>query len=159
MSQLIIACDHGAWVLKNELVQHLRVRHALEVCDLGVNGPDSVDYPDYAAELCHRILRGEAQRGLLLCGTGLGMSMAANRFQGIRAALCHDEFTARMSRRHNDANVLVIGGRVTGPGLAQAMIDVWLTEPFEGGRHQRRIEGLDALITPKPTKPCSANPF
>lgn len=145
MNQLVIACDHGAWLLKNELVGHLRKGHSLDVCDLGVNGPDSVDYPLYAAELCRRIGQGEAQRGVLLCGTGLGMSIAANRFKGIRAALCHDEYTARMSRRHNDANVLVIGGRVTGPGVAIAMVDIWLAEPFEGGRHQRRIEGLEAL--------------
>ncbi|MBF0147598.1 MAG: ribose 5-phosphate isomerase B [Magnetococcales bacterium] len=145
MSQLLIACDHGAWSLKDELVKHLRDKRGLEIGDLGVNGPDSVDYPAFAAELCRRIGRGEAQRGILLCGTGLGMSMAANRFKGIRAALCHDEFTARMSRQHNDANVLVIGGRVTGPGLAIAMIDVWLAEPFEGGRHQRRIDALDTL--------------
>ncbi|MBF8271802.1 MAG: ribose-5-phosphate isomerase [Magnetococcales bacterium] len=145
MDQLIVACDHGAWILKDELVKHIRANHTLDVCDLGVNGPESVDYPAYAAELCRRIGRGEARRGVLLCGTGLGMSMAANRFKGIRAALCHDEFTARMSRRHNDANVLVIGGRVTGPGLAASIIDIWLTEPFEGGRHQRRIDGLDAF--------------
>ncbi|MBF0435328.1 MAG: ribose 5-phosphate isomerase B [Magnetococcales bacterium] len=145
VNHLIIACDHGAWELKKALVEHAQIDLQLEVRDLGVNGPDSVDYPGYAAQLCQRILRGEAKRGVLLCGTGLGMTMAANRFKGIRAALCHDEYTARMSRRHNDANVLVLGGRVLGPRVAMGILDVWLAEPFDGGRHQRRIDVLDAL--------------
>ncbi|MBF0107780.1 MAG: ribose 5-phosphate isomerase B [Magnetococcales bacterium] len=148
MNRLLLACDHGAWMLKNELVAHVRARQGWEVNDLGVHGPESVDYPAYAAELCRRIVRGECHRGILLCGTGLGMSMAANRFKGIRAALCHDEYTARMSRQHNDANVLVLGGRVLGPGLAVAIVDVWLEEPFAGGRHQRRIDALDTPLIP-----------
>ena len=143
--RIVLACDHGALELKNLLLERLRAREGVSVIDLGVTDGASVDYPDYAARLCRALLAGEADRGVLLCGTGLGMSMAANRFPGIRAALCHDEYTARLSRQHNDANVLVLGGRVTGPAVAAAMLDVWLEEPFEGGRHQRRIDRMDNL--------------
>ncbi len=141
--RILVACDHGALDLKNHLVNRLKTRDGVTVTDLGVHESGSVDYPDLAGRLCRALLAGEAERGLLLCGTGLGMSMTANRFAGIRAAMCHDEYTARLSRQHNDANVLVLGGRVTGPAVAEAMLDVWLREPFEGGRHQRRIDKIE----------------
>ncbi|MEO5364064.1 MAG: ribose 5-phosphate isomerase B [Magnetococcus sp. DMHC-8] len=140
---IAIANDHGGTALKQQLVAQLRDRPGVALLDLGVDDGISVDYPAYAARVCTALFTGEAQRGILICGTGLGMSMAANRHPGIRAALCHDEYTARMARRHNDANVLVLGGRVTGGAVAAALLEVWLTEPFEGGRHQRRIEMMD----------------
>ena len=140
---IAIACDHGGTLLKQQLMEQLHGMPGLEVLDLGVDGVESVDYPDYAKQLCTAVLAGQAERGILVCGTGLGMSMAANRYPGIRAALCHDELTARLSRQHNNANVLVLGGRVTGSAVAAAMLEVWLQEPFAGGRHQRRIDLLD----------------
>ncbi|MBF0627724.1 MAG: ribose 5-phosphate isomerase B [Magnetococcales bacterium] len=144
VKRVFVATDHGAVELKQDLVAWIRTRHGLEVVDFGVHGSDAVDYPDLAATLCQALLAGgPGDRGILLCGTGIGMSMAANRWSGIRAALCHDEFGARLSRQHNDANVLVLGGRVTGVAVARAMVDVWLREPFEGGRHQRRLDKLE----------------
>ncbi|MBF0294027.1 MAG: ribose 5-phosphate isomerase B [Magnetococcales bacterium] len=142
---ILMACDHGAVALKNALRDWLRAEHHLEVRDFGVDAADSVDYPDQAGRLCRALLAGEGQRGILLCGTGLGMSMAANRFAGVRAALCHDEHGARMSRRHNDANVLVLGGRTTGEAVARGIVEVWLNERFEGDRHRRRLEKMDQL--------------
>ena len=141
---IAIANDHGGTLIKQQLLEQLQDKPGLEILDLGVNDTESVDYPEYAKRVCRALLSGEAQCGLLICGTGLGMSMAANRYPGIRAALCHDEYTARLSRQHNDANVLVLGGRVTGSAVAAAILDVWLAEPFAGGRHQRRIEQMDA---------------
>ncbi|NGZ05478.1 MAG: ribose 5-phosphate isomerase B [Magnetococcales bacterium] len=139
-----VAADHGAWDLKEELVVWIRERHAVEVVDLGVHSGEAVDYPDLADEVCrHLVAGGSMDRGILLCGTGLGMSIAANRWAGVRAGLCHDEYTARMARQHNDANVLVMGGRVTGVAVARAIVDVWLQESFEGGRHQRRLDKLE----------------
>lgn len=143
--RILMACDHGAWELKERLLAWFAAQPEHQVLDLGVYSGESVDYPDYAERLCRALLDGQAERGVLMCGTGLGIAMAANRFPGIRAALCHDEFTARLSRQHNDANVLVMGGRTTTPAVAEAMLDVWLATPFEGGRHQRRIDKLDAL--------------
>lgn len=144
--RILMACDHGALELKNDLVAWIRERHGLEVIDFGVHTSDSVDYPDMAAKVCRALLGGLGERGVLLCGTGLGMSMAANRFAGVRAALCHDEYTARMARLHNDANVLVLGGRVLGKAVAHGIVDVWLEEFFEGGRHQPRLDKIDQLI-------------
>ncbi|MGN7610727.1 ribose 5-phosphate isomerase B [Magnetococcales bacterium HHB-1] len=141
--RILVACDHGAFELKNGLIAYLEQRQDIEVINLGVDGPDAVDYPDMADKLCKSVLAGEADRGLLLCGTGIGISMAANRHKGIRAALCHDDYSARLSREHNNANVLVIGGRTTGRAVAEGMVDTWLDTPFEGGRHQRRIAKLD----------------
>ncbi len=143
--RILIASDHGALELKNDVVAWIRERHGLEVIDFGVHTLESVDYPDLAGTLCRALLGGEGERGILLCGTGLGMCMAANRFIGVRAALCHDEYTARMARLHNDANVLVLGGRVTGQAVAHGIVDVWLAEFFEGGRHQPRLDKIDQL--------------
>lgn len=140
---IAIASDHGGVELKQQLVEQLQEKPDVQVLDLGVHGTESVDYPEYARRVCTALFSGEAERGILICGTGLGMSMAANRHPGIRAALCHDELTARLSRRHNDANILVLGGRVLGSAVAAAMLDLWLTEPFDGGRHRRRIDQLD----------------
>jgi ribose 5-phosphate isomerase B len=144
--KVLIACDHGAFELKEEIVQQLASQHGCEVINLGVDGPNSVDYPEYAQKLCRALLAGEADRGILLCGTGLGMSIAANRFNGIRAALCHDEYTARLSRQHNDANVLVLGARSTGPAVALGIVDCWMKAAFEGDRHQRRLDKIETKI-------------
>ncbi|MBF0611155.1 MAG: ribose 5-phosphate isomerase B [Magnetococcales bacterium] len=148
--KLLVACDHGGFTLKDELLHYLKQRDDVTLINLGVDSADSVDYPAMAARLCTALLAGEGERGLLLCGTGIGISMAANRFPGIRAALCHDETTARLSREHNDANILVLGGRTTGYETARAILDIWLTTPFAGGRHLRRIQQLDLL----PNKPA-----
>ena len=107
---------------------------------MGCNSNDSVDYPDFADQVCEQVIDGKVQYGILVCGTGIGMSMAANRYQGIRAALCYTEYSARMSREHNDANILCLGDRVLGKGLAENIVDVWLTTSFSGGRHQKRID-------------------
>lgn len=151
---LLLACDHGGYGLKEILMAHLADRPHITLVNLGVDSPDSVDYPAMAARLCRALLAGQGERGVLLCGTGIGISMAANRFPGIRAALCHDETTARLSREHNDANILVLGGRTTGPETARAILEVWLNTPFAGGRHQRRIQQMDLLPNPPdgPTK-------
>lgn len=143
--RILIAGDHGGLQLKEHLIHHLRQRSGVEVIDLGTNSPESTDYAVWAAKLCRALNHGDGERGILLCGTGIGISMAANRFVGIRAALCHDECTARLSREHNDANVLVLGGRTTGPIVAEGILDVWLRTGFEGGRHQQRIAQLDQL--------------
>jgi ribose 5-phosphate isomerase B len=133
-----VAADHGGYDLKCLLVEELSTL-GLEVLDLGTNGPRSVDYPDFATAVTAAIRDGRAQRGLLICGTGIGMSIAANRHREIRAALCHDGLTARLARQHNDANVLVLGGRLLGPETARECVKVFFSTPFEGGRHARRV--------------------
>jgi len=138
---MLIASDHGGYELKQLVIEHLRSQ-GVEVNDLGVNGEDSVDYPDYAALVAGKIANGEAEQGILICGTGIGMSIAANKFAGVRAALAHDEFTARMAREHNNANILVLGGRVLEPELACRMVDQWMNGVFEGGRHQNRLNKI-----------------
>lgn len=143
--RIAVTSDHGAFDMKRQVLDALAEREDLEVVDLGPETADSVDYPDMAANLCRAILEGRADRGVLMCGTGIGISIAANRFKGIRAALCGDEFDARLSRQHNDANVLVMGGRTTGPMVAEAILETWLETEFEGGRHQRRIDKIDHL--------------
>lgn len=137
--KIAIGNDHGGLTFKGEVLDLLReLGHVVE--DFGCNSPESVDYPDYADLVCRAILDSRCQRGILICGSGVGMSMAANRRPGIRAALCQEQFTARMSREHNNANVLCLGARVVGPSLAVEIVRTWLTTGFEGGRHQRRIE-------------------
>ena len=136
---VIIGCDHAAVEMKEKVKNFLRTRN-IEVEDAGTHGTDSVDYPVYGAKVASAVSEGRHRRGILLCGTGLGMSMVANRFSGVRAALCNDLFAAAMARRHNDANVLVLGGRVLGDVLALEIVRVWLDTPFEGDRHQRRLE-------------------
>lgn len=139
---ILVASDHAAFELKQHLVAFLKEMNQ-EVEDLGVDRIESVDYPDFAHRLAEGIERGDAVRGILICGTGLGMSMAANRHTGIRAALCHDAYTAEMTRRHNDANVLCLGARVLGIGVAEQIVTIFLNTPFEGGRHLRRVEKIE----------------
>jgi len=136
---VIIGCDHAAFPLKETIRKHL-LEEGFAVEDAGAYSTDAVDYPDVARRVAERVVSGEFPRGILMCGTGIGMSMAANRHPGIRAALCNDLFATIMSRRHNDANILVMGGRVIGDVLAVEMVRVWLETAFEGGRHQRRLD-------------------
>jgi ribose 5-phosphate isomerase B len=143
METILIGSDHAGFSLKTFLKEVME-QDGLQVVDVGCAADISCDYPDYARLLCERIQSGEAPRGVLICGTGLGMSMAANRFRGIRAALCTSEYQARMSRAHNDANVLIIGGRVTGVEMALSILRTWLETSFEGGRHQRRIDRIES---------------
>lgn len=145
-NSLVIGCDHAAVGLKEEIKKLLKER-GIPVQDAGTHGLDSVDYPDYGIKVASMVSSGEADRGILICGTGLGMSMTANRFAGVRAALCTETFSAAMSRKHNDANVLVLGARVTGTGLALEIVKTWLDTPFEGGRHQTRIDKFNNLGT------------
>ena len=140
--KLLLAADHAGYELKTLLGRHAR-EAGHEVVDLGTTSETSVDYPDYAHELARRVAAGEAARGVLVCGTGIGMCMAANRHPGVRAALCHDAFTVEMARRHNDANVLCLGGRTTGSGVAIQMLDIFLATPFEAGRHEVRVAKID----------------
>ena len=142
---LLIASDHGGFELKQFLLQRLRAA-GREVEDLGTDdGSVSVDYPDYAAAVAARVAGDSSVLGILVCGTGIGMSIAANKFAGVRAALAHDEFTARMAREHNNANILVLGGRVLDADAAWQMVQVWLGAAFEGGRHQNRLGKITQL--------------
>lgn len=136
---IIIGCDHAAYELKDKIVDFLE-KKGIKVKDIGTFSKDSVNYPDYADQVAKSVEKKECDRGILLCGTGLGMSMAANRHKGIRAALCNDIFSAKMSRLHNNSNVLVMGGRVVGDILAMEIVDTWLETEFEGGRHQKRLD-------------------
>ncbi len=142
--KIALASDHGGYVLKEEIKKLLQEQQ-VEFRDFGTNSADSVDYPDYALPVAEAVSRGEYDRGILLCGTGIGISIAANKVPGIRAALCGDPFSARASREHNDANILVLGGRVLGPGLAREIVQVWLTTRFEGGRHANRLNKIQAI--------------
>lgn len=135
---IYFASDHGGFELKEHLKSFL-MKDGQVIEDLGPTSDSSVDYPDYAKLLTDAVLRQEDGRGILLCGSGIGMSIAANRVPGIRAALVHDILTARLSRQHNDANVLVLGGRLLGKDLAVEIVKTWLATPFEGGRHERRL--------------------
>jgi ribose 5-phosphate isomerase B len=137
--KIAIASDHGGVRLKGELALLLRERKDVELEDLGTQGTDAVDYPDYAHRMAKGIVDGTWERGILVCGTGVGMAMSANRHEGIRAVNCSDTYTAKLSRDHNDSNVLCIGERVVGPGLAWDIVQAWLAEPAsEGERHVRR---------------------
>ena len=147
--QIAIGCDHGGFDLKQAIVTRLEAG-GHTVFDSGCHSLASVDYPDFADAVVAAVLDGTVDRGILICGTGIGMSMAANRDRRIRAALCHDEYTARMSRAHNDANILCLGARVTGPGVAEAIVAIWLDTEFEGGRHQNRV-GTPTLHGPPPS--------
>ena len=140
---LAIGCDHGGYALKEEVKKHLDER-GVEYIDCGCNG-ESVDYPVIASETCGHITSGECEMGLLFCGTGIGISIAANKTPGIRAACCSDYYSAKYTRMHNDANVLCMGGRVISSGLACELVDVFLDTAYEGGRHQRRVDMLTEL--------------
>ena len=140
--RVAISCDHGGFELKRNLVSHLEAC-GCELLDLGVFSAESVDYPENAHALAEAVITEKAEFGILICGTGIGMSIAANRHKGVRAALCTDSYMARMSRAHNDANVLCLGGRVLGPSLAADIVDTFLSGEFDGGRHARRIEKIE----------------
>jgi ribose 5-phosphate isomerase B len=143
---IALAADHAGYELKNALKAAIEER-GLRVLDLGAHNSDSVDYPDMAAALARALKDGRAYRGVLVCGTGIGISIAANRHSHVRAALCHDVTTARLARQHNDANVLAMGSRVVGPNVARDCLEVFLDTPFEGGRHQRRVDKLGAATS------------
>ena len=140
MAKLYIASDHGGFRLKNEIKEHLKTK-GIDAEDLGCYTSESCDYPDFAHRLAYKITENGG-KGILVCGTGIGMSIAANRHVGIRASHCTDTFSARMTRMHNDSNVLCLGERITGTGLALDIVDVWLRTDFEGGRHLHRIEKI-----------------
>lgn len=142
MSIIYIASDHGGFNLKTFLVQHLKDK-GHDVHDLGPSDPASCDYPHKAQDVATALLKRDDAFGILVCGTGIGMSMAANRIPGIRAAVCTNEFHARYTRLHNNANIICLGERVTGPGIAADMVDIFLSTQFEGGRHLRRINLFD----------------
>lgn len=141
---LVIGSDHGGYELKCAICELLRQRQ-LEFDDLGTYGSDSVDYPDFAAKVAMSVRDGQAEAGILICGTGIGMSIAANKFHGIRAALVHDQFTAQMAREHNNANILVLGGRVLTAEAGRALVEIWLGARYEGGRHQQRLDKISAI--------------
>lgn len=143
--KITIGSDHGAVELKEEVKSILSEFKDIEVNDIGTFGTTSVDYPDIARVVCQTIVDGSADRGIVLCGTGIGISIAANKIKGIRAALCNDVYSARMSREHNNANVLAMGGRVMGFGPAGEIVRVWVTTEFAGGRHERRVGKIMAL--------------
>ena len=143
-STIIIGSDHAAFPLKERIKDYLTQR-GVAVEDAGTHDAASADYPAYGLAVARQVASGAYPRGILLCGTGLGMSMVANRIGGVRAALCSDPFAAAMSRRHNDANVLVMGGRMIGETMALEIVRVWLETAFEGGRHQRRIDMFDRI--------------
>lgn len=144
--KVVIGCDHGALELKESVKKVLAEFEDVQVQDVGTYTEESVDYPDIAEKVCGEITSGRADRGIVLCGTGLGISIAANKIKGIRAALCHDVFSARMSRLHNDANVLAMGGRVIGFGPAGEVVRAWIETDFSHEeRHQRRIGKMMAL--------------
>mgnify|MGYP000008916064 FL=1 len=140
---IAIGSDHAGYALKCEMIKHLE-ENGVEFIDCGCNG-ESVDYPDIAEKTCEKVTSGEADKAILICGTGVGISISANKIKGIRAALCGDWYSAKYTRLHNDANVLCMGGRVIGAGLAAEIVDVFLDTEFEGGRHARRVEKIMKL--------------
>ena len=141
---IAIGSDHGGFELKREIMAHLDSL-GLEYKDYGTYSPESCDYPVYGEAVARAVASGAAERGILICGTGIGISIAANKVRGIRAANCGDCFSAEFTRRHNDANILALGARVVGPGLALKIVDTFLDTPFEGGRHARRVDLISEL--------------
>lgn len=139
-----IGADHAGIDIK-AYVKDLFEKRGHEVIDLGPYTKDRVDYPDFAAKVCRSVLENEGSKGILICGSGIGMSMSANKFDGIRAALCHNEYSAKMAREHNDANVICLGERVSGFGMVEAIVDAWDNASFQGGRHEGRVEKINAL--------------
>ncbi|MBQ4526560.1 MAG: ribose 5-phosphate isomerase B [Clostridia bacterium] len=138
---IAIGCDHGGFELKNVIIDYLK-SEGYEFNDMGTYDTNSIDYPDIAHKICTAVTNGEAKLGILVCGTGIGMNMAANKHKGIRAAQCSDTFSAKMTRQHNDANILTLGGRVIGPELAKDIVKEFLTNEFQGGRHQTRVDKM-----------------
>ncbi|HHY47810.1 MAG TPA: ribose 5-phosphate isomerase B [Firmicutes bacterium] len=142
--RVAIGSDHAGFYMKEEIKGFLS-KMGVEFSDFGCHSPESVDYPDIGRQVAKSVAEGEYDRGILICGTGIGMSMVANKVRGVRAALCQDEFSARASRQHNNANVLALGARVIGPGLACSIVEVFLRTDFEGGRHARRVGKIEAI--------------
>ncbi len=140
--RIIIGCDHGGLNLKNKVIEHLK-EIGYEVEDVGTYTPDSVDYPIYAKKVAHAVADGKYEKGIIICGTGIGVSIVANKVKGIRASLCGDTFSAKATRQHNNSNILCMGERVIGAGLALDIVDIWLTTEYEGGRHQKRIDMME----------------
>ena len=145
--KITIGSDHGAVELKEEVKKVLSEFEGVEVKDVGTFGTDSVDYPDIAEKVCADVVSGAADRGIVLCGTGIGISIATNKIKGIRCALCNEVYSAKMSREHNNANVLAMGGRVIGYGVAAEIVRTWMTTDFAGDRHERRVNKIMALET------------
>ena len=141
---LAVACDHAGYELKNKLIKYL-TEEGHDCRDFGSFSDESCDYPVFADQVCTAVLSGEIKYGILICGTGIGMAITANKIPGIRAALCSDSFSAEMSRRHNDANVLALGARVIGSGIAIKIVELFLNTGFDGGRHSRRVDMMNAL--------------
>lgn len=141
---IAIGSDHGGYLLKEEIKKHLEEK-GYEVKDFGTDSTASCDYPVYAEKVCRAIQSGECEKGILVCGTGIGMSMCANKCKGIRAAVCGDHFSAEFTRKHNNANVLCLGARVIGAGIAMQLVDIFLTTEYEGGRHEKRVEMMMQL--------------
>ncbi len=140
--KIAIGCDHGGFNLKSTVVKILQEKN-IEITDFGTNSSESVDYPDFAHKVANAVSTGEVCCGILICGTGIGMSICANKHKGVRATLCHDAYTAKMSREHNNSNLLCMGERVTGPGVAEDIVRIWLETDFAGGRHERRTNKFD----------------
>ena len=151
MKKIAIASDHGGFDLKENIIAFL-LKKGLEIDNLGAHSTDSVDYPDYGIKLAQAIIDKKFVRGILICGTGVGMSIVVNRFPGIRGTLCSDVYTAKMCREHNDSNVLIMGGRVIEVGLAIEILETWLNTEFEGGRHQRRLDKIKEIDANLKTK-------
>lgn len=144
IEKITVGCDHAAYELKKKVIAHLEER-GIKVIDVGTDSTASCDYPDFARAVCKNVQDGVTSLGILICGTGIGMSMAANKHRGIRAAACSDTFSARLTRMHNDANVLCFGERVVGMGLAFDLVDAFIDAEFEGGKHQRRVDMITAI--------------
>lgn len=144
MKKVALASDHGGYQLKSEILEYLKTKN-YEIVDLGPDSEESVDYPEYGAKAAKAVNDNVVDCAIIMCGSGIGISIAANKFKGIRAALCFDAYTAKMCRLHNDANIMAIGGRITTMDRAKDMVDLFLETEFEGGRHQRRIDKLDEL--------------
>ena len=142
--KIAIGCDHGGIDLK-PTVKKVLENNGIEIIDMGCDDTKSVDYPDYALKVAEAVSKGEVDKGIILCGTGIGISIAANKVKGVRAAVCHDLFTAQMCAQHNDANILSMGGRVIDEALAGEMVQVWLDTPFEGGRHTGRVAKISEI--------------
>ena len=141
---IALAADHGGYELKNAVKEHLKERK-IKVVDLGTNSADSVDYPEYGKVCAEAVASGKADLGIVCCGTGIGISIAANKVKGVRCGLCTSVEMATLTKQHNNANMIALGGRTTTPELAMEIVDAWLDTEFEGGRHQRRVDMLDAM--------------
>ncbi|NPA11110.1 MAG: ribose 5-phosphate isomerase B [Epsilonproteobacteria bacterium] len=139
-----IGVDHAGFEVKDFVIEYLQERN-IEVVDMGTYSSERVDYPDYAHKVAEAVLSNDGNMGILICGSGIGMSLAANKHKGIRAALCHDFYTASMARKHNNANILCFGARIVGKGVIESILQGWLNSEFEGGRHQKRVEKIDNI--------------